>query len=83
MGTNLLPVFSGCPELEILAKDEHIRVWINGTKISDGKDTRTRFTKGRLGFQVHELVIKPNPFPSAGKTSEFVKLNRRVLPMRM
>lgn len=42
----------------VLAKGEHIRVWINGTKISDGKDTRTRFTKGRLGFQVHGVGNK-------------------------
>ena len=45
----------------VLAKGEHIRVWINGTKISDGKDTRTRFAKGRLGFQVHGVGNKTEP----------------------
>ena len=42
----------------VLAKGEHIQVWLNGTKISDGKDTRTHFAKGRLGFQVHGIGKK-------------------------
>lgn len=42
----------------VLAKGEHIQVWVNGTKISDGKDTRTNFKKGRLGFQVHGIGKK-------------------------
>jgi hypothetical protein len=45
----------------VLAKGEHIRVWINGTKISDGNDTRTHFATGRLGFQVHGVGNKTEP----------------------
>ena len=45
----------------VLAKGENIRVWINGTKISDGKDTRTHFTNGWLGFQVHGVGNKTEP----------------------
>ena len=45
----------------VLAKGETIQVWVNGTKISDGKDTRTHFTKGRLGFQVHGVGQKTEP----------------------
>ena len=33
----------------------------NGTLISDGKDTRTHFTKGRLGFQVHGVGKETEP----------------------
>ncbi|MCP4175654.1 MAG: DUF1080 domain-containing protein [Fuerstiella sp.] len=45
----------------VVAKGETIQVWVNGTKISDGKDTRTHFTKGRLGFQVHGVGQKTEP----------------------
>ncbi|MDG2130042.1 MAG: DUF1080 domain-containing protein [Fuerstiella sp.] len=45
----------------VLTKGETIQVWVNGTKISDGKDTRTHFTKGRLGFQVHGVGQKTEP----------------------
>jgi hypothetical protein len=51
----------GWNSYRVLAKGEHIRVWVNGTKISDGKDTRTHFTKGRLGFQVHGVGQKTEP----------------------
>ena len=45
----------------VIAKGETIQVWVNGTKISDGKDTRTHFAKGRLGFQVHGVGQKTEP----------------------
>ena len=51
----------GWNNYRVLAKGETIQVWVNGTKISDGKDTRTHFTKGRLGFQVHGVGQKTEP----------------------
>ena len=45
----------------ILVKGEHIQVWVNGTQISDGKETRTHFENGRLGFQVHGVGKKKEP----------------------
>ena len=45
----------------VLAEGLRIQVWINGTKISDGKDTRTHFKKGRLGFQVHGVGGRTEP----------------------
>ena len=51
----------GWNSYRVLAKGETIQVWVNGTKISDGKDTRTHFTKGRLGFQVHGVGQKTEP----------------------
>ena len=51
----------GWNKYRVLAKGETIQVWVNGTLISDGKDTRTHFTKGRLGFQVHGVGQKTEP----------------------
>ncbi|MDA7873787.1 DUF1080 domain-containing protein [Rhodopirellula sp.] len=51
----------GWNSYRVLAKGETIQVWVNGTNISDGKDTRTHFTKGRLGFQVHGVGQKTEP----------------------
>ena len=45
----------------VLVKGEHIQVWVNGTQISDGKDTRTHFKNGRLGFQVHGVGKRTEP----------------------
>ena len=56
--TNKVYKKDGWNSYRVLAKDEHIQVWLNGTKISDGKDTRTHFTEGRLGFQVHGIGKK-------------------------
>jgi len=52
----------GWNSYRVLAKGEHIRVWVNGTKISDGKDTRSKFAKGRLGFQVHGIGKKTGTY---------------------
>jgi hypothetical protein len=52
---------NGWNKYRVLAKGETIQVWVNGTLISDGKDTRTHFTKGRLGFQVHGVGQKTEP----------------------
>lgn len=51
----------GWNDYRVLAKGERIQVWVNGTLISDGKDTRTHFAKGRLGFQVHGVGQKTEP----------------------
>jgi hypothetical protein len=51
----------GWNNYRVLAKGEHLQVWVNGTKISDGKDTRTHFAKGRLGFQVHGVGKETKP----------------------
>ena len=45
----------------ILVKGDHIQVWVNDTQISDGKDTRTHFRNGRLGFQVHGVGKRKDP----------------------
>ena len=45
----------------ILVKGDHIQVWVNGTQISDGKDTRSNFKNGRLGFQVHGVGKRTEP----------------------
>jgi hypothetical protein len=59
--TNKVYKDDGWNKYRVLAKGETIQVWVNGTLISDGKDTRTHFTKGRLGFQVHGVGQKPEP----------------------
>ena len=56
--TNKVYKKDGWNSYRVLAQGEHIQVWLNGTKISDGKDTRTHFTEGRLGFQVHGIGKK-------------------------
>jgi len=56
--TNKVYKKDGWNNYRVLAKSERIQVWVNGTLISDGKDTRTHFTKGRLGFQVHGVGKK-------------------------
>ena len=45
----------------ILVEGERIQVWINGTKISDDKETRSKFKKGKLGFQVHGVGKRKEP----------------------
>ena len=59
--TNKVYKRDGWNKYRVFAKGEHIQVWVNGTLISDGKDTRTHFTKGRLGFQVHGVGGKTEP----------------------
>ena len=59
--TNKVYKKEGWNSYRVLVKGEHIQVWVNGTKISDGKDTRTHFAKGRLGFQVHGVGKKTEP----------------------
>lgn len=59
--TNKVYKDDGWNKYRVLAKGETIQVWVNGTLISDGKDTRTHFTKGRLGFQVHGVGQKTEP----------------------
>lgn len=51
----------GWNKYRVVAKGETIRVWINGTKISDGKDTRSHLKSGRLGFQVHGVGQRTEP----------------------
>ena len=46
----------------VLVQGETIQVWINGTQISNGKETRSKFKKGRLGFQVHGIGKRTDTF---------------------
>jgi hypothetical protein len=46
---------------KVVAQGDRIQVWINGTKISDAKDTRSHFRKGYLGFQVHGVGKRTEP----------------------
>ena len=39
----------------ILAKGSQIKVWINGSKISDSLEQKTGLKSGFLGFQVHKV----------------------------
>ena len=39
----------------ILAKGSQIKVWINGSKISDSLEQKTGMKSGFLGFQVHKV----------------------------
>ena len=39
----------------ILAKGSQIKVWINGSKISDSMEQKTGLKSGFLGFQVHKV----------------------------
>jgi hypothetical protein len=39
----------------VVAKGHRIQVWINGTKIADADETRSKMTSGYLGFQVHGI----------------------------
>ena len=59
--TNKVYKKDGWNHYRVLAKGERIQVWVNGTEISDGKDIRTHFAKGRLGFQVHGVGKKIEP----------------------
>ncbi|MEM7395219.1 MAG: DUF1080 domain-containing protein, partial [Verrucomicrobiota bacterium] len=52
----------GWNQYRVLAEGERIQVWINGTHITDGKDTRSNFKNGRLGFQVHGIGKRPGPY---------------------
>ena len=56
--TNKVYKRDGWNSYRILAQGEHIQVWLNDTKISDGKDARSHFAAGRLGFQVHGIGKK-------------------------
>jgi hypothetical protein len=56
----------------VIAKGDHIQVWINDTKISDAKDTRSNFRKGYLGFQVHGV----------GKRTETLQVRWRNIAIR-
>jgi hypothetical protein len=57
---------------KVIAKGDHIQVWINDTKISDAKDTRSNFRKGYLGFQVHGV----------GKRTETLQVRWRNIVIR-
>ena len=59
----------------VLVKGEHIQVWINGTQISDGKDTRTHFMKGLLGFQVHGIGGRKEPLSVRWKNIKIKSLD--------
>ncbi|WDE97301.1 DUF1080 domain-containing protein [Lentisphaera profundi] len=60
--TNKVYQKEGWNRYRVLAEGQRIQVWINGTQISDNKDNRSHFTKGRLGFQVHGIGGKPNTY---------------------
>jgi hypothetical protein len=72
--TNKVYQKDGWNSYRVLAKGETIQVWVNGTKISDGKDTRTHFTKGRLGFQVHGVGQKTEPLSVRWKNIKIRKV---------
>lgn len=59
----------------ILVKGDHIQVWVNGTQISDGKDTRSNFKNGRLGFQVHGVGKRTEPLSVRWKNIKIKSLN--------
>lgn len=46
----------------VLVEGDTIQVWINGTQISNGKDTRSQFKNGLLGFQVHGIGKRTETF---------------------
>ena len=73
--TNKVYKKQGWNSYRVLAKGQHIQVWVNGTKISDGKDTRTHFTKGRLGFQVHGVGGRKDPLSVRWKNIQIREVN--------
>ncbi|MEM6689661.1 MAG: sulfatase-like hydrolase/transferase [Planctomycetota bacterium] len=67
----------GWNKYRVLAKGETIKVWINDTLVSDGKDTRTNFASGRLGFQVHGVGQKTEPLSVRWKNIKIRELEQR------
>ena len=59
----------------ILVQGETIQVWINGTQISNDKDTRTHFKNGRLGFQVHGVGGRKDPLSVRWKNIKIKSLD--------
>jgi len=59
----------------VVVQGETIQVWINGTQISNGKDTRSKFTKGRLGFQVHGIGKRTDTFQVRWKNIKIKSLD--------
>ena len=68
---------SGWNNFRVLAIGKTIRVWINGTMVSDGEDTRSHLASGRLGFQVHGVEQKHELLSVRWRNIKIRKVQRR------